>query len=42
MLEQLSAWVQGAEYSMSEAEGVAIGEDLESVEYQLAEHEVII
>lgn len=42
MLEQLSAWVLLAEESMGGAEGVPVGDDLESVEQQLADHEVWI
>ena len=41
MLDQLSEWVQQAEVSMGGAEGVPVGNDLESVEQQLADHEVL-
>lgn len=40
MLDQLSGWVHEAELSMGGAEDVPLGDDLESVEQQLADHEV--
>ena len=40
MLDKLSVWVQEAEETLRTAEGTPLGDDLESVEQQLAEHEV--
>lgn len=39
-IDELSEWVASAEKDMSSAEGLPIGEDMESVEEQLNEHEV--
>ena len=40
MLDKLWAWVALAEADMAESEACPIGEDLEAVEKQLADHEV--
>lgn len=40
MLDNLWSWVAGAETTIRETELVPIGNDLETVEQQLAEHEV--
>ena len=40
MLDQLLGWVQEADHKMGGAEDVPLGDDLESVEQQLADHEV--
>ena len=40
MMDELGDWVTGAEGDMAIAEGTPIGDDLESVEQQLNQHEV--
>ena len=40
MIDELSGWVETAEEDMAAAEGMAVGDDLESVEEQLNQHEV--
>ena len=40
MLDGLREWVSGAESTMSAAEGCPVGNDMETVERQLSEHEV--
>jgi len=40
MLGSLWEWVAEAEGRMTETEATPIGEDLETIEQQLAEHEV--
>ena len=40
MLEGLCEWVAGAEATMATTEALPVGNDMETVEKQLAEHEV--
>ena len=41
MLEGLCEWVAGAEATMATTEASPVGNDMETVERQLAEHEVL-
>lgn len=40
-IEELSDWVKAAEQDMTSAENTPIGDELESVEEQLSQHEVV-
>ena len=42
MLEGLTSWIVEAEARMSESEAMPIGSDIETVERQLADHEVCV
>ena len=40
MLDRLKEWVVGAETTMSSTEAIPVGNDMETVDRQLSEHEV--